>query len=437
MAFMTQISIKRLTCARIPTSVGEFQLCYYSNTRDDKEHLALIVGDVAATENVLVRVHSECFTGDVLGSRRCDCGPQLQRAMQLIAAEGCGVILYLRQEGRGIGLLDKLRAYNLQDEGYDTVDANLMLGHQADARDYTIAALILRDLGVASLRLLTNNPAKIESLEAFGLTVTARVPLQTGINVENASYLQTKMERMRHLLDIDLLADLLPPGSARRQTADRPFVTLSYAQSLDGSITVRRGEPLAISGPESLTMTHRLRARHDAILVGIGTVLADDPRLTVRLVDGADPQPVIVDSRLRFPPRARLLQNGRPPWIATTTQADETRQAALETAGARVLRLPANEHGRVALPALLRRLKQLDVDSILVEGGAEVITNFLALHLVDRLVVTIAPLLVGGLNAVGHLAARNGARLPALQRARYQRLGKDMVLSGDVVWEDT
>ena len=165
---MTQPIISK-TSARIPTANGEFTLSLYQTTVDDKEHLALVVGNVAQQENVLVRIHSECFTGDVLGSLRCDCGPQLNQAMQLIASESAGVILYLRQEGRGIGLRNKLRAYNLQDEGYDTVDANLLLGHEADERDYSVAALMLHDLGVRSLRLLTNNPAKIESLAAAGL----------------------------------------------------------------------------------------------------------------------------------------------------------------------------------------------------------------------------------------------------------------------------
>jgi 3,4-dihydroxy 2-butanone 4-phosphate synthase/GTP cyclohydrolase II len=188
--------------ARIPTGDGEFQLYLYATNRDDKEHLAFVMGDVQGGTDLLVRVHSECFTGDVLGSRRCDCGPQLRRAMALIAQAGQGVIVYLRQEGRGIGLLNKLRAYNLQDEGYDTVDANLVLGHQADEREYTVAALILKDLGVQSIRLMTNNPAKIESLRALGVAVTDRMPLQTDVHEDNAGYLRTKVERMHHLLII-------------------------------------------------------------------------------------------------------------------------------------------------------------------------------------------------------------------------------------------
>ncbi len=196
---MTKLNIKREVCARIPTPEGIFQLCLYDNNHDQKEHLALIVGDPTG-ENVLVRVHSECFTGDVLGSLRCDCGEQLHHSMAMIARENRGVVLYLRQEGRGIGLAEKLRAYNLQDEGYDTVDANLVLGHQADERNYDIAVAMLRDLGVQSVRLLTNNPTKIESLEKLGMPVVERVPIEIPPNPENEHYLHTKAERMRHII---------------------------------------------------------------------------------------------------------------------------------------------------------------------------------------------------------------------------------------------
>lgn len=209
---MQNLEVKRMASARIPTQVGEFQLILYANSLDDKEHLALVMGDIQGKDNVLVRVHSECYTGDVLGSLRCDCGEQLHMAMQMIAMEGEGVILYLRQEGRGIGLLDKLRAYTLQDQGYDTVEANLALGHQADERDYTVAARMLADLGVRSIRLLTNNPSKIERLSELGVVVKERVPVESTVNADNAFYLLTKVQRMDHLLDLGAYIDLPQSG---------------------------------------------------------------------------------------------------------------------------------------------------------------------------------------------------------------------------------
>lgn len=204
---MTNLRVERKAVARIPTDVGEFQLALYHNNHDDKEHLAVLMGEVTAHNDLLVRVHSECFTGDVLGSNRCDCGEQLHRAMQLIASAGTGMIVYLRQEGRGIGLLDKLRAYNLQDQGLDTVEANLALGHQADERDYTVAAAILRDWNVQAVRLITNNPSKIESLRTLGVNVIDRVPSETRIKPDNADYLRTKVQRMRHLLALPASTD--------------------------------------------------------------------------------------------------------------------------------------------------------------------------------------------------------------------------------------
>lgn len=217
---MNNVTVKRLVTSRIPTAYGDFELVLYANNQDDKEHLALVRGDVISVTAPLVRIHSECFTGDVVGSRRCDCGGQLDLAMQKIAKEGAGMIIYLRQEGRGIGLLDKLRAYNLQDRGYDTVDANVALGHAPDERDYTIAARILADLKVHAIRLMTNNPEKIHALNRLGIEVRERVNLQTHAHAENAHYLLTKAYRMDHMLNVDSLIEVsngketsLPHGS--------------------------------------------------------------------------------------------------------------------------------------------------------------------------------------------------------------------------------
>jgi 3,4-dihydroxy 2-butanone 4-phosphate synthase/GTP cyclohydrolase II len=194
--------VRRIAEARIPTAYGDFACYAYESVLDGQQHLALVNGAVQGEDNVLVRVHSECLTGDVFGSMRCDCGPQLDAAIKRVADEGMGVVVYLRgHEGRGIGIGHKLRAYRLQEEGRDTVDANLELGLPADSREYGIGAQILVDLGITTMRLMTNNPAKYGGLEGFGLDIVERVPLQSAPNPENIDYLRTKRERMGHLLE--------------------------------------------------------------------------------------------------------------------------------------------------------------------------------------------------------------------------------------------
>ncbi|KAB2934781.1 MAG: bifunctional 3,4-dihydroxy-2-butanone-4-phosphate synthase/GTP cyclohydrolase II [Leptonema illini] len=194
--------IRREVETRLPTEYGEFRMIAYTTTIDDKTHVALVKGDVAGKEDVPVRVHSECLTGDIFHSRRCDCGAQLDFAMRYVAEHGYGVVLYMRQEGRGIGLINKLRAYRLQDEGLDTVEANEKLGFKADLRDYGVGAQILRDLGLTTLQLMTNNPRKIVGLDAYGLQVTGRIPVQIEAVSDNAAYLRTKKDRLGHMLDL-------------------------------------------------------------------------------------------------------------------------------------------------------------------------------------------------------------------------------------------
>ncbi len=474
-------AVERTVTARIPTADGAFYLHHFRSAGDGKNHLALVLGD-AEGEDLLVRIHSECFTGDVLGSQRCDCGEQLTRAIQAIAAEGRGALIYLRQEGRGIGLEEKLRAYNLQDEGYDTVDANLLLGHQADERDYTAAALILQELGVQSVRMLTNNPAKIEGLSGLGIEVRERIPLQMPSNPESRAYLEAKVARMRHIIRLngqnepekreesaekreDLAhgrAEAYRPqldglrarihshsrGVERGQRgkkasspsppssllSPRPFVTLSYAQSLDGCLTAQQGTAAPISAPASLTMTHALRAAHGAILVGIETVLADDPALTVRLVAGDNPQPVIVDSQLRTPLDARLLQGSGSAWIATTAQgAQSSRRQRLEEAGARILTLPTGKKGRVDLAALLTCLGAEGIGALMVEGGARILTSFLEEGLADYAVITIAPVFLGGYQMIQPAGAGHELRavMPRLQNVEQVQLATDTILWGE------
>jgi GTP cyclohydrolase II len=232
---------------------------------------------------------------------------------------------------------------------------------------------------------------------------------------------------------MQFVKSIITLASTYRSQVNRPFVTLSYAQSLDGCISAKPGEALLLSGRESLMLTHQLRATHDAILVGIGTVLSDNPRLTVRLVRGEDPVPVVVDSRLRLPLDCNLLnQDSKSPIIITTKHAEQKKKAALKDAGARVVTIPCTPGGRVDLTKMLEKLAELGINSVMVEGGSGIITNFLFERLVNYIVLTVAPVLVGGLKAVSDFAQLGENELPRLSDPGHQWLGEDLILWGHV-----
>src|SRR5688500_4005471 len=346
------------TAASLPTRHGDLRIHVF-RLGDETEVIALVHGDVAGDEPVLVRLHSECLTGEALGSLRCDCGEQLEAGLDAIGRADRGVLLYLRHEGRGIGLFDKIRAYALQDGGLDTVDANVALGLPIDGRDYAAAAAVLGRLGVRRARVLTNNPAQLQALAEHATEIVERVTIETHANPVNLDYRRTKASRMRHLIEEPSIMTAAPAPNGHHA---RPAVTVHYAQTIDGRIAARNGDAHWVSGESSLRLAHELRAAHDAVMVGIGTVLADDPRLTVRLAPGSSPIRVIVDSTLRIPISSNVFTDRTARTIvATTPSAPQARARAIHAAGGEVLRAHANPDGGVDLTDLLRRLRGIGV----------------------------------------------------------------------------
>ena len=405
-------------------------------------YVALLKGEVANGGPVLTRLHSECLVGDALGSLRCDCGVQLRAAVRAIASEGRGVLIYATgHEGRGIGLLNKFRAYALQEAGLDTVDANRHLGLAPDARDYQDAAACLEVLGIPSIRLLTNNPDKATSLRRAGIEVEEVIGLPTSPHIRNADYLHTKERRMQHTA---VTGPEPPPVSAQALDvgallgtvtahASRPYVVLKYAQTLDGRIATRTGDSKWISGEAERRASHALRAACDAVLVGVGTVIADDPQLTVRLVAGSSPMRIILDSTLRLPLDAKVLDDGACTILATTERSSTQRRRQLQARGVGIRVVEAEPPWGVDLAGTLALLRATGVRSLLVEGGAAVITSFLRARLADRVVVGIAPTIVGaGTEAVGDLSVGRIADGLRLTRRSIHALDDDLVLAGDV-----
>jgi 3,4-dihydroxy 2-butanone 4-phosphate synthase/GTP cyclohydrolase II len=424
----------------LPTPYGMFEARAFD--RSGTVYVALVLGEIEDREDVLVRLHSECLTGDALGSLRCDCGVQLRLALRLIAAHGSGVLIYATgHEGRGIGLVNKLRAYVAQDGGADTVDANTKLGLPIDSRDYTDAARVLGELSVRSVRLLTNNPAKTSGLIEAGIPVNEVLPLPTTPHLRNQSYLRTKQHRLDHvrpagspLDEGDASAAIDATALLGRVTAPtgRPYVVVKSAQTVDGRIATSNGDSKWITGPGERRVTHALRAACDAVLVGIGTVLRDDPMLTVRHVPGASPLRVVLDSTLRIPPKARVLHDDASTLIITGQSSDPAVRDDLRRRGIRV-EVVGEDEGALAITETLARLQEMGIGSLLVEGGSRVITSFLGSRLVDRFIVSIAPTVIGnGTEAVADLGTGSISEGIRLTNRTLRTVEDDIVLAWDV-----
>jgi 3,4-dihydroxy 2-butanone 4-phosphate synthase / GTP cyclohydrolase II len=445
-AELTPLSrVTRVATTHIPTRHADFVAHAYRDELTGDDHVVLVLGDIADVEGgpPLVRLHSECLTGDALGSRRCDCREQLDLAQAAVAHEGRGAVVYLRgHEGRGIGLSAKLQAYALQDRGLDTLDANLALGLPVDAREYGAAVAMLSDLGVTTVRLLSSNPAKESGLEELGLDVL-RIGLRVPPHPENLRYLRTKHERMGHDAETtdegwaDLVAGRVP-SAGELATRYGPLVdggsslvVAQLGQSLDGFIASRTGDARFVTGEPDRTHLHRLRALVDAVVVGVGTVVADDPRLTVRFVDGPSPVRVLLDPQARAPRDAEVLVVGDAPtvWVV----ADDIPMPSSLCSHVDVIRLPRTGPDRSFAPSdVLAALAARDLGRVLVEGGGVTVSRFLAAGVLDRLLVTTAPLLVG--DGVPGLRFEGSERLADSLRAPSRRflLGEDTCLELDL-----
>ncbi|MFW3145694.1 MAG: GTP cyclohydrolase II [Thermoplasmatota archaeon] len=388
-------SVIHNVATRLPTEDGYFHIHLFTDSHG-KEHIALVKGDVFQGENVLTRVHSECLTGDLFGSLRCDCGPQLHHAMRMIEEEDRGLILYLRQEGRGIGLKEKLKTYNLQDQGFDTVDANIELGHRAEERKYDVAARMLETLGVLSIRLLSNNPDKVRKLQSLGVRITDRIPIEPKVNTENLKYLRTKVQRMGHILDTRELHPHLPEiddvvrfiRRAQENKEGTPEITVLNIRTLNGRYPYLRGIKAGERELSVRVLKERLGTLHDALLIGsedletyhgfkdlvgpIRNVLIYDPRGEVNLSNSEhihDELDVV------------FLHLGN---------MDDGKLRELEGKGFGIYDI-GNGSGRLSEEKLLELHPALGISSLITEGTNDVGAFFLEKGMADMKVHVILP----------------------------------------------
>ncbi|MGA1873955.1 MAG: GTP cyclohydrolase II [Thermoplasmatota archaeon] len=388
-------SVIHNVATRLPTADGNFYIHLFTDS-DSKEHIALVKGEVYRAENVLTRVHSECMTGDLFGSLRCDCGPQLHHAMRMIDEEETGIILYLRQEGRGIGLKEKLKAYNLQDQGLDTVDANVELGHRAEERKYDIAARMLEILGVSSIRLLSNNPDKVQKLRALGVHITERIPIEPKVHRENLKYLTTKVERMGHILDTRELHPFLPEiddiirfvKKEKENKTGMPFISVLNLRTLNGRYPELDGGGSGERETGIRVLKERLSNLHDALLLGpsdmevfqgfkdeigpIRNILIFDPQGVVELCSSND-----VRDQLNI----RFLHLGGLP----KKKLEQIGECGFDTFDI------SDGKGSISIERTLDMIQSLGISSLLTEGTNEVASFLRMRKMADTVVHVIVP----------------------------------------------
>lgn len=412
----------------LPTDYGVFTLRSY--THRGITHAAMTLGNPStAKEPPLVRVHSECLTGDALGSHRCDCGDQLSASLAAISNNGDGILIYLRgQEGRGIGLENKLRAYALQDQGLDNVKANQALGLPDDARTYEAAAEILFELECPRVRLLSSNPSKDEALSRLGICVVQRLSLQVPDRSENSAYLSSKRLQMNH--DIPKGRRLSEDSGhldVYDTIASNNEVVAQLAQSQDGFIAARTGDAQFVSGQLDRTHLHRIRAVVGAVVVGAGTVITDDPQLTVRAVEGQNPVRVVIDPHGRIPSTAKVLQSPFAPTLWLVGAELQTSSDVGEHV--RVVRLPQNDSDEWTSPdTIISMIREYVSGSILIEGGGRTVSKFLSATALDRLFLTTAPVLIG--DGVPGIRFRGSPVMAKAMRTPFRRydFGEDVCI---------
>lgn len=377
---MTKNSIKFQAETLLPTEFGSFRFRVYKNANDE-EAIAIIAQDIEQIQDVPVRVHSSCFTAEVIGSLKCDCKQQLDYALHYIAEQG-GVVIYLPQEGRGIGLSNKIRAYALQESGHDTIEANHLLGLPIDARCYDDAAAILRELNIQNIKLMTNNPVKLKSMADFGFSVAERIPVLTEVNTHSHEYLETKRSLMGHMLKqpAELTSQI---KSNRAATIQRPFVHVNFAMNKEGQMNQQNAQNATLSCEKDWQRVHELRERYSAVVVGANTWVLDKPQLTVRKERlGKKPQ--------RQPDRVIFAGNGVcsiPPDRPGTSHS--RRNFVVGLAGKNDQQgIHINAPDRM-LNKPLKELLKHNISSLLVEGGATLLKSFISQNLVDRFTIYV------------------------------------------------